>query len=324
MSLLIINGLTKRNDDGKGIDNINFTVEEKGIYGFFGKSGAGKTLLASVIGGLTDAQSGEIIFRDVNIRATEKSLLMAKRKIGFVPDKCHFPGDLTVLELLDFTGKTKKVDPDKRARQIKEALELTGLGDKLNKLIDALTPSEKKRLAYANALLGNPDMIIIDEPLAIIDAAQKEHIKKIIAMLGKMKIVLLFSKRSADLEDLCKYAGILQDGELLTFEAADELVARLNKTVGATLRVRMRGVDKNSILLAISDVEQMIGYELSSVGAHDMTLKLELSTRANASENLEKAIAATGAEIMSLKFSSFSLDDVIDILGVSGDADKEV
>lgn len=327
MSLLIINGLTKKVDDGNGIDHISFHIEEKGIYGFFGKSGAGKTHLASLLGGLERADEGEIIFRDVNIYASDKSLTMAKRKIGFIPDKCHFPSDLTVLELLDFTGKVKKIDPDKRVRQIKEALELTGLSDRVNRLIEALTPSEKKRLAYANALLGNPDMIIIDEPLAIIDAAQKDEIKKLISMLGKMKLVIIFSKRSGEYEDICSHAGIMQGGELLAFEPIAELVARLNKTVGATARIRPRGVDKTAILLSLSNVENICRYELSGVGSLDMTVKLELTSRDNVSQSIDNALAELGAELISLKFSSFSLDDVINILsdgGKADDADKEV
>ena len=316
MSLLTVKDLKKENDV-VALRDITFSIEEKGVYGFFGKSGSGKTLLASLLGGLVDADSGEIIFRDKDLCASSKNALMSKRKIGYIPDKCHFPQDLTMLELLDFTGKAKKVDPDKRARQIKEALELTGMTSKAHKLIKELTPSEKKRLAYANALLANPDMIIIDEPLAIIDSAQKDGIKKLIAMLGRMKVVLLFSRRTSDIEELCSRAGILNSGELVAFAPIEELMSAVNKNVMATIRIRTRAVDKNSIMLSLSSVKQILKYEVLTVGSTDISVKAELSTRDLVSQEVDRAVGAVGAELMSIKYLTFTLDDVIDILSDS-------
>lgn len=316
MSLLELKNVSKQYPDGFKINDVSFSIEEKGIYGFFAKGKAGKTMLATILCGACEVGSGEILYKDKAMHDSRKQTAKIKKKIGYVPDACIFPCDLTVGELLDFTGKAKGVDPDKRARQIKEALSLTGLSQKEGVLIASLSVSEKKRVAYANALIGNPDVIIIDEPIAVIDSAQRDEIKKLIEMLGKMKVVLLFSKSSNELEELCSYAGVLADGELIAFEPIDTLLSRLNKTTNAALRVRTLGVELSEIIGAINGIESVNAVKASGAGGVISDLRLECETKEGITAAVSEAVESLGAEVVSLRFSSLALSDVIDALSM--------
>ena len=323
MSLLELKNVSKKFSDDFSIDDVSFDIDEKGVYGFFAKGKAGKTMLATILCGACQIDDGVILYKHKPLHASAKQTAKIKKKIGYVPDACIFPADMTVSELLDFTGKAKGVDPDKRARQIKEALNLTGLSAKADVIIANLTTSEKKRVAYANALMGNPDVIIIDEPIAVIDSAQRDEIKKLIEMLGKMKVVLLFSKTSNDIEELCSYAGVLCDGELLAFEPISELLARLNKTVNAVLRVRAKGVEISELINAISGIEQIVSVKTSSTSGIITDLRLECLTKDGVTSAVSTAVESLGAEVVSLRFSTLALSDVIEALSAQNDQNEK-
>ena len=316
MSLLELKNVSKKFSDDFSIDDVSFDIDEKGVYGFFAKGKSGKTMLATILCGACQIDEGTILYKHQPLHASAKQTAKIKKKIGYVPDACIFPADMTMSELLDFTGKAKGVNPDKRVRQIKEALNLTGLSAKADVVIGNLTISEKKRMAYANALMGNPDVIIVDEPLAVIDSTQRDEIKKLIGMLGKMKVVLLFSKSSGELEELCSYAGVLADGELIAFEPIDTLLSRLNKTTNAALRVRTLGVELSEIVDAINKIESVISVKTSSSGGIISDLRLECETKEGVTAAVSEAVESLGAEVVSLRFSSLALSDVIDALSM--------
>ena len=318
MSLLEVKGLSKIGDDGVSIDGVSFEITEKGVYGFFGKNGAENTLLASLICGIADADGGDILYKESSLLAGEKQAAKIRRKIGFVPAVCYFPEDMTVFEVLDFTGMARKVSPDKRARQIKEALTLTGLEDKTQILVENLTLAEKKRLGYANALMGNPDAIVIDEPMSDVDAAHKEAIKKLIAMVGRMKVVLLFAKNSSEAEQLCDHVGILASGKLLAFEPLDALLERLNKRVVAMLRIREKGASRKDVTDELLSVDGIASVRVSGNTGTITDLMIECTAREGMAARIGEKTDALGVEVVSLKFASLSIADIVDALADNG------
>ena len=150
MSILEVKGISAAETDGVSVENISFCIDEKGIYGFFGKDGDTLTLLSRVLCGAREADVGEIYYHGNELFSSEKKTAQIKKKIGYVPKSSYFSKDMTLVEALDLVGRAKGVSADKCARQIKEALELTGLTDKSDQLFEALTPSEKKRACYAS------------------------------------------------------------------------------------------------------------------------------------------------------------------------------
>lgn len=235
MSLLLVEELSKISKDGNGLKNISFQIDEKGIYGFLGKSGSGKSLLSDVLAGACEADGGSITYKEKQLYVKERQTAQIKRKIGYVPQKSFFDKDMTAFEVLDLMGKAKHVYPDKRFRQIKEALELTGLSKKRDRLVGELSLSEKKRLSIAAALLGNPDFVIMDEPLQYLDSKQANEVRGLIGMLGKKKTVLLFSGRADDIGGMSDKVGFLHLGELILWEDTRELMKKLDENALGTL-----------------------------------------------------------------------------------------
>ena len=127
MSILEVTNLKK----DSFIEEVSFSIDEKGVYAFLGKESSGKSALAEILAGASETDGGKVIFRDVDIYTNTRQSKSAKAKIGYVPENIFFYPDMTAFEVLDFTGRLKKVDPDKRFRQIKEAFELLAISEKM-------------------------------------------------------------------------------------------------------------------------------------------------------------------------------------------------
>lgn len=206
----------KKNSEGKTLINgLSFNVSEKGVYGVLGKANSGKTVLAEILAGACRIDEGSVSYKEQKLYESEKQSADIKKKIGYVASSCFFDRDITVFEAIDLLGKSKSIDPDKRFRQIKEALELTGLSLRTETLIGELAPNDRKRLMLAASLLGNPDVIIMDEPLRGFEKKQAEDIKNIISMLGRKKLVIMFSSRPDEIEELCANIAILHEGQIV-------------------------------------------------------------------------------------------------------------
>ena len=229
MSLLKAEKICKICAEDFSLKDISFEIGEKGIYGFLGKRGAGNSSLARVLAGVSDLDEGSLLYKEIELRRDSKQGVLMKRKIGYVPEKPLFDGGVTAFEALDLIGKAKKIGPDKRFRQIKEALELTGLSRKGDVLTEHLELHEKKRLAIAASLLGNPDVIIWDEPLRFLDSIQAGEIKKLASMLRNKKVLLVFSANPVDIEEMCDNIAIICDGEIVLWKSKEELVSTLKE-----------------------------------------------------------------------------------------------
>ena len=229
MYLLEVKQLNKVCSEDISLKDISFAISDKGVYGFLAKSGSGNSELASVLSGVSETDGANVFYKDKELYANENQTAAIRRKIGYVPAKCSFAPELFAFEVLDLMGKARRVDPDKRFRQIKEALSLVGLSDKGETFVSALAPSEKKRLMIACALIGNPDVIIMDDPFRSIEKKQAEEIRSLLRMLGKRKTVLFFSSRVEEIEECCDNIAILHKGRLVLWEEKSELLAKLKK-----------------------------------------------------------------------------------------------
>lgn len=204
-------------------DGLSFAVLKKGIHGILAPKGSGKTQLMDVLGGSRAALDGKAFLfgKEISTAAID-----VKKRIGYVTEYPCFYSDMTVSEIMSFVGESKGVESGKLYRQIKEALELTGLDIMKNKLIKHLTEFDKKKLAISAALLGNPEIILIDEPVAVrISPERRSEIMGILEMLGKMKTVVIATEIYSVAKELCEDVVILSDGKLVcagTFEALEE------------------------------------------------------------------------------------------------------
>ena len=224
MSLICFEKIYKEFPDGFRVSDVSFEVEDKGVYGFLGKALSGKTVLSKMIALSYMEDGGVIKYKDEPVSSSEKQRASIRKRIGYAPEKCFFDGRFTVFEILDLTGKAKGVDPDKRYRQTREALELVGMGEKRDTLVGELSLSEKKRLGIANAIVGNPEIIVMDEPLRSLDASSANDVRTLIGRLGKKRCVIVFSERPSEIEELCQNVSILHNGSVRFSGCVDEVL----------------------------------------------------------------------------------------------------
>ncbi len=227
MSLIEAKNLNKLCSVGASLKDITFNIDEKGIYGFVGKSGSGKSALAELLAGVCVPDSGELYYGDESFFASERGMARRKKKIGYMPREDSTLGYLTVFEMLDMIGRAKGVGPDLRMRQIKEALGLVGLGAHSDVLCDSCTLAERRRVAFAAAMLGNPDIIILDEPLRCLEKGQADELRSFIEMLGRKKTVLLFTSRAVEAEQFCGCVAIMSGGEIRLWDRVDTILSKL-------------------------------------------------------------------------------------------------
>ena len=245
MSLLKVEKLRVSVDGVTVIQDVSFEIEEKGIYAILGKSEAERTALAKSLAGILKTDGGRILYKDNELSNSKKGNAI-KAKIGYIPKKCFLYPDMTVYETLDFTGKMRKVSPDKRVRQIKEALELVILSNKSEALVKSLSYAEKKRLLLANALIGNPSVLILDEPTENLPPDDVALVKEVMGMLGERKTVLIFTEKLSLANDMAKHIGIMANGKMELWSSLENIKQKLDNDSNALLKTFLAFTDESA------------------------------------------------------------------------------
>ena len=223
-----VKNLTKRYGQNLALDRVSFTVDEGSIVGFLGPNGAGKTTTMNIITGYLSATSGEVTVFGKNTLEEPNEV---KKMIGYLPEQPPLYLDMTVKEYLNFMYELKKVKLP-REKHIKEICELVQISNVYNRLIGNLSKGYKQRVGIAQALLGSPSIIILDEPTVGLDPAQVIEIRRLIRQLGKSHTVILSSHILSEVQAVCTRVLILSHGQL----AASGDLASL--TAGGSLEER--------------------------------------------------------------------------------------
>ena len=219
---------------GASLKNLSFSIEKGGIHGILSPGGVEASTLLAILAGSIVGVSGSLTMRlgDVIFSFGEaKNAKHWKRKIGYVPKTPEIYRDMTVYEILDFVGEARGCTSELRLRQIEEALDLVGLSEKENRLFDRLSKVDQKRGSLAAALLGNPSILLLDEPIpASANAADRREIAELIRMLGKLKTVVLAGESLSMMREFCEDVVILSGGELLAKGSFAELEENLSRS----------------------------------------------------------------------------------------------
>ena len=206
-------------------EGISFSVEKKGLYGIVCKDRAQKEIFLDLLTGNAQADDGKVYITE---KEKKFAVTEAKSRIGYLPFRFCVYEDMTVLEILDFIGEAKGVQPVKRYPQIKEAMKATGLTKYASKQVASLSEAIRRRIGFAQALIGNPKVIVIDEPFFAMNEAEKRETVDLLETLGKLKPVILGSTDS-DILSLCSDIWTLFEGKLEHF-TGDELAAKIQET----------------------------------------------------------------------------------------------
>lgn len=232
MSAIVTSNLTKIYKEVgkaavKSLDGLDLVIEPNEVYGFLGRNGAGKTTTIKILCGLIKATSGEASVFGANVRSPE-----ARRKLGYLPEQPYFYEYLTPRETIDFYGKLQKLSQGERERVWDKLSELLDLREIANQRIKGFSKGMRQRIGFAVALVGDPPLLILDEPMSGLDPIGRRMIRELILRCRDEKKTLFFSSHvMADVEQICDRVSILVKGKLTHRGRIDELLASHTKAV---------------------------------------------------------------------------------------------
>ena len=234
--MIEVKNVTKKYGNNVAVDNINFTINDGEIVGFLGRNGAGKSTTMNMITGFIEPTSGEIIVEGYNIDKNPKKV---KKQIGYMPEGVPLYLDLTVKEFVNYMAELKKVPGKEREEAVRKTLEKTGLLDVQNKLNKNLSRGYKQRVSMAGALVGNPKILILDEPTVGLDPKQVTEIRNLIKSLRKDHTVILSSHILSEVSQICEKVIIIDKGKILAVNTPENL--------------EQEATDKTEIILVVED-----------------------------------------------------------------------
>lgn len=239
--MLKIKNLEKSYGKFKALDDLNLEIEKGEIFGFIGPNGAGKSTTMNMITGFIEPTSGKIIVDGYNISKKPKK---AKRQIGYMPEGVPLYTDLTVKEFVSYMAQIKKVDRKIRKEQIEKTIEETGLKDVEKKLTRNLSRGYKQRVSMAGALVGEPKILILDEPTVGLDPKQITEIRNLIKELGKTHTVILSSHILSEVSQICQKVIIINKGKIIAVDTPENLENKV--------------ASKNDIYVTVEDLDNRI------------------------------------------------------------------
>ena len=253
--MIEVKNITKKYGSFTAVDNISFKIEEGEIIGLLGPNGAGKSTTMNMITGYIEPTEGEIKVEGYDISKKPKK---AKAQIGYMPEGVPLYSDLTVKEFVTYMAELKKVDRKTRKEKVEKIIEQTGLKDVEKKLTRNLSRGYKQRVSMAGALVGEPKILILDEPTVGLDPKQITEIRSLIKELGKTHTIILSSHILSEVSQICNKVIIINKGKIVAIDTPENLEKKVesNNDIYVTvedLENRMEEVAKN--IKEISKIE---------------------------------------------------------------------
>ncbi len=246
--MIKVEHVTKRFGENLAVDDISFEVAKGEVVGFLGRNGAGKTTTMNIITGYISSSEGTASVGGHDILAEP---LEVKRHIGYLPEHPPLYLDMVVDEYLNFCCDIKKIDKDKRKSHLADVCDLIGIAHMRKRLCKNLSKGYRQRVGLAQALIGNPEVLILDEPTVGLDPRQIIEIRNLIKDLGKKHTVILSSHILHEVADVCERVIIIDRGKIVAKDTLDNLASSVNKI--SRLAVRIAGADK-SVRKAIDSI----------------------------------------------------------------------
>lgn len=255
MSLAIaIENLTKRYERFTALDGISFEVDSGQIMGFLGPNGAGKTTTLRILTGMLEATSGTVEVDGINVA---ENPLEVRKRIGYLPENVALYSELRVSEYLDFRAAIKGVGKKNRRAQLDQALERCRLTDVRRKLIGQLSKGYRQRTALADCLLGDPSLLILDEPTVGLDPNQIRQTRDLIKEIGKTSTVLLSTHILPEVEMLCDAVTIIHRGRIIATDSPQQLRQRVSNHSAVVAEIRGDEATITQELLQLSGVNNV-------------------------------------------------------------------
>ncbi len=302
--MIEVKNVTKKYGNFVAVDNISFTVNDGEVVGFLGPNGAGKSTTMNMITGFIEPTDGTII---VNGFDTSKQSIKAKQEIGYMPEGVPLYTDLTVKEFVTYMAELKKVPHKEKKERVANVLRETGIEDVADRLIRNLSRGYKQRVSLAGALVGDPKIVILDEPTVGLDPKQITEIRQLIKRLGKKHTVILSSHILSEVSQICEKVIIINKGKIVAIDTPENLEKETERQNVILLTVED---NSNNMKTLKNDIPELI--ECKCIKDNDDGTKqymLKSSTEFDLRKKLFEILPKKNITIFELKSAEKSLED---------------
>lgn len=299
--MIEVANLTRRYDSFTAVDQVSFQIQRGEIVGLLGHNGAGKSTIMKMLTGFLEPNSGTIKIAGEELQIDYRS---AQAKIGYLPENCPVYSDMSVVDFLDYTATLRGVEESKRPDVIRRAINQTGLQVKATALISTLSRGYRQRVGVAQALLHEPEILILDEPTNGLDPGQIEHMRELIRELGKTATVIVSTHIMQEVEATCDRVLILRQGRV----ALDSKLDDLTRGSGLLLKTNATEEQLRSQLMNLSFIDslQLLG-STQTENSYRIHVSVDLS---QAAAEIAQALIVAGWQLYSLQPEERSLEKV--------------
>ena len=304
--MIEVQNLTKVYGGKTAVENVSFKIRNGRIYGLLGPNGAGKSTTMNIIAGCLSPTEGTVLINGYDIcdQPTE-----AKRQIGYLPEQPPLFTDMTPAEYLTFVAEAKGVSDDLLDRQVKEVMNVTDLLSVKDRLIRNLSKGFRQRVGIAQAMLGNPDIIILDEPTVGLDPQQLTEIRSLVRKLGEKLTVIISSHILSEISELCDHVIILSEGHVVADSSMAELEAQVSPETVLHMTVKGDEAGVREVLASVAGVGD-VKVLSSSEGEGTVTLKVTTASDVDLRDDIFFAMAERRYAVLSMEKQEQSLEAI--------------
>ena len=302
--MIEVKNLTKQFGSKTAVKNISFSVQEGEILGFLGPNGAGKSTTMNMLTGYISSTSGTAMINGIDVL---ENPIGAKRHIGYLPEKPPVYGDMTVKEYLNFVYRLKKSKLP-RESHLAEICELVKITDVKNRLIRNLSKGYQQRVGFAQALVGNPGVLILDEPTVGLDPKQIIEIRTLIKKLGKHHTVILSSHILPEVQAVCDKIVVISSGSIVANDTTDALARNLSADHKLVLRTEGKSEEIKKLLSSIPGMERVYVNREAEPGVYEYFL--EAAQGKDLRREISKKLSARNYPILMMRSNELTLEEI--------------
>lgn len=303
--MIQVENVSKRYGHSVALDNVSFTINEGEILGFLGPNGAGKSTTMNIITGYISATDGTVKVDGVDILENPNEV---KKKIGYLPELPPLYQDMTVEEYLKFVSRIKKVERTNEEKHIKKVMDIVKITDVKNRLIKNLSKGYRQRVGLAQAIIGDPEVLVLDEPTVGLDPKQIIEIRNLIRELGKKHTIILSSHILSEVSAVCDRVIIIDKGHIVASGTPDELSSKLSYSNRLSLRVKGNEGSILKVVKKCDGIETVESKGSFEPGTVDILVEAEKDR--DIREPLFNAFSSAGFPILIMKSVDLTLEEV--------------
>ena len=303
--MIELKNVTKKYNNFTAVDDVSFKINEGEIVGFLGPNGAGKSTTMNMITGYIEQTSGQILVNGYDITLKPKQ---AKRQIGYMPENVPLYLELTVTEFISYMADLKLIKRKEKKAEIERVLKVTGLEDVKRKLIRNLSRGYKQRVSLAGALIGNPPILILDEPTVGLDPLQVIEIRNLIKSLRNKHTILISSHILAEISQMCNKIIIIKKGKIVRIDETANIEGQAIKEDSNEIIITVEE-EKDKLSSIRADLKQITNIKLIEENEKNRVYSLKYEGKEDIRKDLFKACVAHNITIIEMKKKEISLED---------------